>query len=315
MRRFFEKFLNLKNDKRGVTLVELIITIGIMAVLTGVVAGNIIPYLERAREKKDKQRLSSMFEEFCSQVENRGIVDIYNSLSKYTSWGTDSSGAVVNKGNLGYALTGHDFTGTDYIDCMKVANGNLSLLRIHSYDETDRIFYCVNTQISDTDKKTLFESTDDSSKYDSDYLQPDDSAYCNEFTEEGGFFYEIVKAGRMDPEAFLTGSGSTKSYNCYSGWGYCGEVESPFESKAMSSARGVSNNNSLDIQIMYHTKNPAAGITYNYNTGTRGALKDRCVMYLNYHHSLDTTATMDKNLYASKLPGFAFDAFFCDNDM
>ena len=52
---------NLKaNSKKGFSLVELIIVIAIMAILVGVVASQVIPYMEKSRKGKDQQQLSSL---------------------------------------------------------------------------------------------------------------------------------------------------------------------------------------------------------------------------------------------------------------
>ena len=52
---------NLKaNSKKGFSLVELIIVIAIMAILVGVVASQVIPYMEKSRKGKDQQQISSL---------------------------------------------------------------------------------------------------------------------------------------------------------------------------------------------------------------------------------------------------------------
>lgn len=53
--KLFEK----KQDNRGFSLVELIIVIAIMAILVGIVGTQVIPYLNKSREAKDLQIISS----------------------------------------------------------------------------------------------------------------------------------------------------------------------------------------------------------------------------------------------------------------
>ncbi len=58
MKKKLQKYLSGSNE--GFSLVELIIVIAIMAILIGVVALAVIPYLEKSRESKDLQALSSL---------------------------------------------------------------------------------------------------------------------------------------------------------------------------------------------------------------------------------------------------------------
>ena len=50
-----------ENDKKGFSLVELIIVMAIMAILVGVVASQVLPYMEKSRQSKDQQILSSLY--------------------------------------------------------------------------------------------------------------------------------------------------------------------------------------------------------------------------------------------------------------
>ncbi|MCR5625016.1 MAG: type II secretion system GspH family protein [Lachnospiraceae bacterium] len=59
---------NLKNNKKGFSLVELIIVIAIMAILVGIVASQVIPYLEKSRKGKDQQQLSGITTAIVSTI-------------------------------------------------------------------------------------------------------------------------------------------------------------------------------------------------------------------------------------------------------
>ena len=48
------------NKKKGFSLVELIIVIAIMAILVGVVASQVIPYIEKSRQAKDVETLNNL---------------------------------------------------------------------------------------------------------------------------------------------------------------------------------------------------------------------------------------------------------------
>lgn len=56
------------NKEKGFSLVELIIVIAIMAILVGVVASQVIPYMEKSRQAKDQQQLSSVCTDMVSAI-------------------------------------------------------------------------------------------------------------------------------------------------------------------------------------------------------------------------------------------------------
>ena len=53
-----------ENDKKGFSLVELIIVMAIMAILVGIVASQVLPYMDKSRQSKDQQVLSSILTEY-----------------------------------------------------------------------------------------------------------------------------------------------------------------------------------------------------------------------------------------------------------
>lgn len=57
-----------ENEKKGFSLVELIIVMAIMAILVGVVASQVLPYMEKSRQSKDQQVLSSICTDVVSAV-------------------------------------------------------------------------------------------------------------------------------------------------------------------------------------------------------------------------------------------------------
>jgi type IV pilus assembly protein PilA len=57
-----------ENDKKGFSLVELIIVMAIMAILVGIVASQVLPYMDKSRQSKDQQKLSSICTDLVSAV-------------------------------------------------------------------------------------------------------------------------------------------------------------------------------------------------------------------------------------------------------
>jgi len=53
-----------KKDNKGFSLIELIIVIAIMAVLTAILTPQLIKYVERAREAKDRTNIESVYRAF-----------------------------------------------------------------------------------------------------------------------------------------------------------------------------------------------------------------------------------------------------------
>lgn len=72
MKKKLQKYLS--GEREGFSLVELIIVIAIMAILIGVVALVVLPYLESARESRDRQALSEVTNAFKSAMSNEAVL-------------------------------------------------------------------------------------------------------------------------------------------------------------------------------------------------------------------------------------------------
>ncbi len=66
MKNYFAKLR--ENEEKGFSLVELIIVMAIMAILVGVVASQVIPYMEKSRQSKDQQQISSVATTLVSAI-------------------------------------------------------------------------------------------------------------------------------------------------------------------------------------------------------------------------------------------------------
>lgn len=71
----------LQGEREGFSLVELIIVIAIMAILIAVVALAVIPYLNSARESKDRDALNNVQSAFKSAMANEEVAKAVNVMS------------------------------------------------------------------------------------------------------------------------------------------------------------------------------------------------------------------------------------------
>ncbi len=88
-----------ENDKKGFSLVELIIVMAIMAILVGIVASQVLPYMEKSRQSKDQQVLSNICTDVVSAIAQADqAVDSFSGVSvEDLSSGAVSGDAEANK--------------------------------------------------------------------------------------------------------------------------------------------------------------------------------------------------------------------------
>lgn len=111
MKKKMQKYLSGSNE--GFSLVELIIVIAIMAILVGVVALAVIPYLEKSRESKDLQALDTVASAVTTAVADKQITTdpsgetfALTSSAAWEDFGSTNSGKIVEavKTTLGEAV-------------------------------------------------------------------------------------------------------------------------------------------------------------------------------------------------------------------
>lgn len=71
MKQKIQKYLS--GEREGFSLVELIIVIAIMAILIGIVALAVIPYLEKSRVGKDQQTVDTVYSAFQAAIADQKI--------------------------------------------------------------------------------------------------------------------------------------------------------------------------------------------------------------------------------------------------
>ena len=93
------------NKEKGFSLVELIIVMAIMAILVGVVASQVIPYMEKSRQAKDQQQLSNVQTALVSAISQSPVdladVDTPKKLAEIDDdFGASGSGVGTNLADL-----------------------------------------------------------------------------------------------------------------------------------------------------------------------------------------------------------------------
>lgn len=71
MKKKIQKYLS--GEREGFSLVELIIVIAIMAILIGIIALAVIPYLEKSRVGKDQQTVDTVYGAFQATIADQKI--------------------------------------------------------------------------------------------------------------------------------------------------------------------------------------------------------------------------------------------------
>lgn len=71
MKKKLQKYLS--GEREGFSLIELIIVIAIMAILIGVVALAVIPYLEKSRVGKDQQTVDTVYSAFQATIADQKV--------------------------------------------------------------------------------------------------------------------------------------------------------------------------------------------------------------------------------------------------
>lgn len=105
MKKKLQKYLS--GEREGFSLVELIIVIAIMAILIGIIALAVLPYLERSRVSKDKQTVDTVYGAFQTALAEENVAkNIDSDLSGGSGTIADTSvtGQQI-KNNLGMTLT------------------------------------------------------------------------------------------------------------------------------------------------------------------------------------------------------------------
>ena len=90
---------------------ELIIVIAIMAILIGIVALAVIPYLEKSRVGKDQQTVDTVYSAFKNEIASQQITETTKVTISSTGGTLTTTGSVFNVDKLAEALDCTDAAG------------------------------------------------------------------------------------------------------------------------------------------------------------------------------------------------------------
>ena len=111
------------NKEKGFSLVELIIVIAIMAILVGVVASQVIPYMEKSRQAKHQHQLSNVSTALVSAISQSPI-----EVGEVT--GATKLDAISDTFGLAPGATGKTEVGTNLADLLKSGSKQTDLVQI-----------------------------------------------------------------------------------------------------------------------------------------------------------------------------------------
>ncbi|WMJ88594.1 type II secretion system protein [Anaerocolumna sp. MB42-C2] len=149
-----KKRIKIKNDK-GFSLVELLVVMAIMAILVGAIAPQVNKYVEKSRESRDLQLVSTVFTAVQTGIATSekpvGVIDhkpLGNLLDTYTEFSTETKNEI--KDLLGPDLDqdsdfkdkclskkGHD--GTLYVDYTEAGKLSVYISKSGNMNNADNI--------------------------------------------------------------------------------------------------------------------------------------------------------------------------------
>jgi len=147
-----------ENDKKGFSLVELIIVMAIMAILVGIVASQVLPYMEKSRQSKDQQLLSSLVTDMVSAIAqaDKAVVDFSGELNTISiasggDWSTVLGGLRSNDGSSVVSVADIESSIAANLKSKAATDSNKGNSKIYvSYSSTDGEV-CVWIPVSSSD--------------------------------------------------------------------------------------------------------------------------------------------------------------------
>lgn len=137
MRRKIQKYLS--GEREGFSLIELIIVIAIMAILIGIVALAVIPYLEKSRVGKDQQTVDTVYSAFQATLADQKITEDATVT-------IPSSGAATGEGAANAAFIEAMAKALNAENASDISSGTAG--KLESADAKDKGITCTYTKSS-----------------------------------------------------------------------------------------------------------------------------------------------------------------------
>lgn len=135
MKKRIQKYLS--GEKEGFSLVELIIVIAIMAILIGIVALAVIPYLEQSRVGKDQQTVDTVYSAFQTTLATEQVTESVTLT-------ITSSGATLDKASSYSDFVVHMAEKMSAKDAASLAAGSVG--KLESADAKGKNIVCTYTK-------------------------------------------------------------------------------------------------------------------------------------------------------------------------
>lgn len=139
MKKKLQKYLN--GEREGFSLIELIIVIAIMAILIGVIALAVLPYLEKSRVGKDQQTVDTVYSAFQATIADQKV-------SGDTTLTIPSSGNATGTGEADAAFITSMAQALSATGASDIANGTAA--KLESKDAKGKAIKCTFTSATGT---------------------------------------------------------------------------------------------------------------------------------------------------------------------